>query len=496
VSPAEYPGITPVKFGVPKPRKMLSMSHLLAGHEMKTHNNTLANLCRGVGERVLFTNAKLDTPVTPRSVNIFEQKMASYRDQLYRTVGTQSPVSRGSFLNYYKGPRLATYTRAVASLTVKSLCPRDAILKTFVKAEKNNLSIKKDYVPRVIQPRSPRFNVELGCYLRPIEKMIYRAIDELFKGPTIMSEYNAYTQAANIHEKWSRFRRPMCIGLDASRFDQHVGPQALRFEHSLYNKIYRCSKLKELLKMQIYNRGIAVASDGMFKYSVKGRRMSGDMNTSLGNKILMCLMAKSYIDTLHIPIEFVNNGDDCLLILDRKHFDRLENLHEYFLMFGFNIVREDPVYQFEKIEFCQTRPVICNGIWRMVRNVRSCISKDVTCVNLGHNVEEYRGWLRDVAKCGESIAGDVPVLGAFYRMLYRLGNDSNYSRSHSQEWAYYHIASRNATLRTHTIDQEGRVSYYLSTDITPETQLSLEEYFDSICWGNNKRQLINLANII
>lgn len=472
------------------------MSHLLAGHEMKTHNNTLANLCRGVGERVLFTNKNLDRPVQPKAGNIFEQRLASYRDQLFKTVGTQSPVSRGQFLAYYKGPRLATYKRAVASLTVKSLCPRDAILKTFVKAEKNNLSLKKDYVPRVIQPRSPRFNVELGCYLRPIEKRIYGAIDELFKGPTIMSEYNAFTQALRIHEKWEKFSQPMCIGLDASRFDQHVGPQALRFEHSLYNKIFRCKTLAGVLKMQIHNMGVAVASDGMFKYQVKGRRMSGDMNTSLGNKILMCLMAKSYIDTLGIPVEFVNNGDDCLLILDRKHYRKLENLHEYFLDFGFNIVREAPVYQFEKIEFCQTRPVICNGIWRMVRNVKTCISKDVTCVNLGHNVQEYRGWLRDVARCGSSIAGDVPVLGAFYRMLYRLGNDSNYSRSHSNEWSYYHRASRNAKCRTNTVDDNGRVSYYLSTDITPETQLSLEEYFDSICWGKNKRQLINIAHIL
>jgi hypothetical protein len=495
VSPAEYPGITPVKFGVPKPRKILSMSHLLAGHEMKTHNNTLANLCRGVGERVLFTNSRLDKPAQPQ-VGIFEQRMASYRDQLFKTVGRQSPVTRGQFLQFYKGPRLATYKRAVDSLTVKSICPRDAVLKTFVKAEKNNLTLKKDYVPRVIQPRNPRFNVEIGCYLRPIEKQIYSAIDELFKGPTIMSEYNAYTQASKIHDKWLKFRKPICIGLDASRFDQHVSPQALRFEHSLYNKIYRCKKLAELLRMQIHNNGIAVASDGMFRYHVKGRRMSGDMNTSLGNKLLMCLMAKSYVDTLNVPVEFINNGDDCLLILEAKHYQLLDNLHEYFLSFGFNIVREEPVYEFEQIEFCQTRPVKCNGIWRMVRNVKTCISKDVTCVNLGHNVEEYRGWLRDVARCGRAVAGDVPVLGAFYRMLYRLGNDSNYSRSHSNEWSYYHRASRSATLRHESIDDDGRVSYYISTGITPETQLSLEEYFDGVSWGNNKRQLINIAHII
>lgn len=135
---------------------------------------------------------------------IFERKLGVYRDLLSNLIGRQSPVTHEQFLSYYRGPRLATYERAVESLRHRALKYKDSFLQTFVKAEKINLSLKADPVPRVIQPRSPRFNVELGCFLRPIEKKIYKKIDVMFGSPTIMSEYNAYDLASILHTKWSK----------------------------------------------------------------------------------------------------------------------------------------------------------------------------------------------------------------------------------------------------------------------------------------------------
>lgn len=462
---------------------------MLAAHKMKTHSNTLNNLIRGVGERVLYTNSKLDLPISPKS-GIFESRLASYRDRLSKMIGYQSCVTHDQFVGFYKGPRKSVYERAVAGLSVRGVRPKDANLKTFVKAEKNNLSLKEDPVPRVIQPRNPRYNVEIGKYLRPLEKKVYCAINELFGSPTIMSEFNAYRQAEVIKEKWDKFHQPVCIGLDASRFDQHVSAQALRFEHTLYNKVFKSGELAELLKWQINNRGLAVASDGLFLYKKKGGRMSGDMNTSLGNKFLMCLMGKSYIDTLPFACEFVNNGDDCLIITSKKNLSKLSGLSSYFKDFGFNIVQEKPVFEFEQIEFCQSKPVCSNNVWRMTRNVATCLSKDVTCVTLGHDVRQYRGWLRDVGKCGESIANDVPVLGSFYRMMKRLGSDAKYSTNAHKEYSWYHRMSLNSTCKADTPDDFGRYSYWLSTGILPDMQLELEKYFDQAVWGESERQLI------
>lgn len=466
------------------------MSRFLFGHNMQTHNNSLANLCRGVGERVLYINKDCVKPVTPKD-GVFEKRLASYRDRLSNGLGWQSPVNYEKFVDYYKGPRRLVYQRAVDGLLFEAVRPRDAMLKTFVKAEKINLSLKSDPVPRVIQPRNPRYNVEVGRYLKPLEHRMYDEIDKLFGSPTIMSAYNSYKQAEIIREKWSKFSDPVCVGLDASRFDQHVSVQALQFEHSIYNRLFRSRKLKWLLRMQLKNYGIARANDGFFRYEKEGSRMSGDMNTSLGNKVLMCLMAHSYISGLNFPVGFVNNGDDCLMITDRKYLNSMEGLEGYFKDFGFNIVRETPVTEFEQIEFCQTKPVCCNGIWRMVRNVRTCLSKDVTCVNLGHDVESYRRLLKDIGTCGLATAADVPVLGAFYRMLVRMGLDGKYAGQWNSEFNWYYTSSLNSRCLHSSPDEYGRYSYWLSTGISPDAQVQLEGYFDESVWGADKRQVIN-----
>jgi len=206
---------------------------------------------------------------------VFESRLALYRDTLVNDIGFQSPVTHDDFVGFYKGPRKLIYQRAVQDLALLPVRPRDAILKTFVKAEKLNFDIKNDPAPRVIQPRDPRYNVEVGCFLRPLEHKLYSAIDKIFGSPTIMSAYNAFTQATHLKRKWDRFTQPVCVGLDASRFDQHVSIQALEFEHSVYNRIFKSKKLAMLLRMQLINRGIARARDGWFRYETKGSRMSG-----------------------------------------------------------------------------------------------------------------------------------------------------------------------------------------------------------------------------
>jgi len=466
------------------------MSRFLLGHNVQTHNNSLANLRRGVGERVLFRNRELLRPVSP-TPGVFRKRLAIYHDALLREIGSQSPVAHDQFVGFYKGPRRLIYQRAADALALLPVRPKDANLKTFVKAEKLNFDLKNDPAPRVIQPRSPRFNVEVGCFLRPLEHKLYGAIDKLFKSPTIMSSYNAFTQAKLLKSKWDKFPNPTCVGIDASRFDQHVSVQALEFEHGVYNAIFKSPKLAWLLKLQIDNHGIARAADGYFKYNVRGSRMSGDMNTSMGNKLLMCLMSLSYLDSIHIPYEFANNGDDCLIFLDRKHLKKLGNLDKYYRGFGFDIVREDPVYEFEHIEFCQTKPVVSNGTWRMVRKPSVCLTKDVTSVNLGHDVEMYRRLLKDIGKCGLATCADVPVMGSFYRMLERFGVDGNYMGRWDTEYHYYYRSSLNAACKYSAPDAYGRYSFWMMSGISPDAQAVIEDYFDKSVWGADKRQFIN-----
>jgi len=470
------------------------MGNFIVDDNLNTHNNSVANLLRGVGERVLYTDRNLTKCVQPIP-GVFEKRLASLKRTIVRSVGRQSPVSRDQFVDYYKGPRRLTYERAVASLALKPICSRDARLKTFVKAEKINFTIKQDPAPRVIQPREPRFNVEVGKYLRPIEHKLYDAVDELFGSPTIMSKYNSTQLALTLKQKFDSIPKCAVIGLDASRFDQHVSTQALQFEHSIYDAIYKSTELARLLKEQLINIGVAKGSDGWFKYKKKGSRMSGDMNTSLGNKLLMCLMCKAYLDSKRVEYEFANNGDDCLVFIQRKHLGLLTDLDMYFKQFGFNMKCEKPVYNFEEVEFCQCKPVCSNNLWRMVRNVRTCLAKDCASVNLGHNIDAFRRWLKDVADCGAAFSADVPVLGKFYQMLSRFGTSGRYE-GHTSEFSCYRTMSKGMHLTHSEPDAYGRYSFWVSTGISPDNQIIIENYFDEAVWGGDKRQLITNIDYI
>lgn len=470
------------------------MGNYIVDDNLNTHNNSVANLLRGVGERVLYTDRKLTKCVQPLS-GVFEGRLASLKRTIVRAIGRQSPVSRNQFVDFYKGPRRATYERAVASLALKPICSRDARLKTFVKAEKINFTLKADPAPRVIQPREPRFNVEVGKYLRPIEHKVYDAIDGLFKSPTIMSKYNSVQLAGVLKAKFDSIPNCHVIGLDASRFDQHVSTQALQFEHSIYNEIFRSKELAGLLKQQLINIGVAKGTDGWFKYKKKGSRMSGDMNTSLGNKLLMCLMCKAYLDSLNVRYEFANNGDDCLVFIQGKHVGKMNTLDQYFKDFGFNMKCEAAVRDFEAVEFCQCKPVISNNIWRMVRNVRTCLAKDCTSVSLGHDVELFRRWLYDVADCGRAFSADIPVLGAFYNMLKRFGNKGGYE-AHTSEFSCYRTMSTGVHLTHTSPDDNGRYSFWIGTGISPDSQIIIENYFNTAVWGGDKRQLIENIDYI
>lgn len=69
-----------------------------------------------------------------------------------------------------------------------------------------------------------------------------------------------------IARKWLGFARPVAVGIDASRFDQHVSAQALEWEHSIYNSIFQSDELAMLLKWQINNVGFARCKNGCIKY--------------------------------------------------------------------------------------------------------------------------------------------------------------------------------------------------------------------------------------
>lgn len=463
------------------------------------HNSSLNNLARGVLTRVLLVKGQ---PSPKPREGIYGERVGYFRTLLLRRFSSTTPVSRQEFVDYYKGRRRTLYQRAADSLLHTGISQRDATIKAFVKAEFINSDDKPDPDPRVISPRDPRYNVEVGRYLRPIEHRIYQGIADIFGEPTVLKGFNAQQIGGIFSTKWNKYRDPVAIGLDASRFDQHVSVEALSWEHSVYNGIYRSKELRRLLSWQLYNNVVGHCRDGKLKYTTEGCRMSGDMNTAMGNCLIMCALVHAYLRERGIPGSLANNGDDCTVIFERKHLQKFQGgLSEWFLEMGFNMKVEEPVYNLEGIEFCQTHPVFVAGSYIMVRNFPKALSKDCLSLKLLDSPKVCRAWLDAVGQGGLSLTGGIPVYQDFYSAYIRIANtipDMPRTKQNSKRRNRVPDAEVTGGLawlssgmkrRYSNVSPETRHSFYLAFGVTPEQQLQLEGYFRAVHWRHSVLEL-------
>lgn len=385
----------------------------------------------------------------------------------------------------YNGPKRRVYERAWRSLQRRALNPGDASLRPFTKFEKQLLS----KAPRIINPRSPRYNLSLGRYLKKAEKHYFRAINKAWASHTdhtVIKGLNVQDSAKVLRQKWARFKRPVALGLDATKYDMHVGIEALQYEHGFYDLVFNDPFLRSLLAMQLYNRGTARCPDGEVKFKVKGTRCSGDLNTSLGNCLLMCALIYALCLELGIDAELANNGDDCVLIFEEEHLQKvLSAVPTFFRRYGFRMQVEDPVFEFEQVEFCQSRPVCLGGIWTMVRNVRTCLKKDPMCLIPIQNDRVWRKWLAAVGECGLATVPGCPVLQSFYGAFVRSGSKA---RSKFKDFVFKNTSMRERGLGLEpteiAVTDESRVSFYRAFGILPDMQVELEKYYDKVTIGS------------
>jgi len=304
---------------------------------------------------------------------------------------------------------------------------------------------------------------------------------------------NASLQATNLKMKWDSFNTPCAIGMDANRFDQHVSTPLLEWEHSVYVDCvplrYR-RKMQRILKWQLKNRVYGSARDGTLKYTVEGTRMSGDANTSLGNCLLMCAIIFNIASHLGIRISLANNGDDCVLIIEKQHEKMLRDcLKPIMKNFGFLVTIEPSVYIFEKIVFCQCQPVFDGIDYTMVRDPLKSMSKDLITVIPLPNQTQRQAWMRSVGMGGMSLTGGLPVLQEFYSCMIRSAGCHTKALKHKGlfQWGLYWLTL--GMRRTYKpVTTCARVSFELAFDISVECQMLLEQQFKnysfSFCRGS------------
>lgn len=481
----EHPQGRPVKS-----RRLFCLGGVGTSVRFGVHNNSLQNLRRGLIERVYYVeNDSKELEPAPKPLGDAFGSLEGFRKKLHHIVGTHSQVSPQRFVEFYQGRKKTIYQQAVSSLEGMAVQRRDSFLKTFVKAEKLNITRKPDPAPRVIQPRNVRYNVEVGRFLRNFEHYLYRGIDKIWGGPTVIKGYTV-EQIGNIARvAWDSFVSPVAIGFDMKRFDQHVSQAALKWEHQVYLDAF-CNDeyLAKLLSWQLENKGVGYASDGFIRYSVDGCRMSGDMNTAMGNCLLSCAIVWEFFKTRGIKARLMNNGDDCVVILEKECAAVVKaDMVKHWRKFGFQCELECDTDVFERIEFCQMRPVFDGSSYVMVRNPLVSLSKDSYSVGPWNSISHAKKWVNAVGLCGLSLTGGIPVLQSYYSAFVRNTKDINSSsilRDVSFASGFRELA-RFGRRSASKITEESRFSFYLAFGITPDQQRALESDYDAhiIDWG-------------
>lgn len=479
------------------------------------HSNTLQNVQRAVAERVLFVpsiNGGLQACPKPLSKGYLFNLMRPFQMSLQKSISNDTsfpipPLNDEQFCSTYIGAKKKRYEEACESLLRESATQRDAKIKSFVKVEKINFSSKPDPAPRIIQPRTFRYSAALGKIIKHLEKPLFKQIAKVFGGPTVLKGMDCIGQAKALLDMWDQFDSPVAIGLDASRFDQHCSVEMLMWEQTIWPMMTTSKEsLKRLMKWQLYNEGTAYVQDGKVKYKTNGSRMSGDMNTSSGNCLIMCGMVWTFCRQIGISkFRLANNGDDCILIVEGKHLKNVVlNLQGFFTKLGYTMKMDKPVYEFEQISFCQTQPIFDGLIYRMCRDPRVAMAKDLCCLlDITTNEHHKNVWYNAMHHGGLALTSGLPCWQSFYSMFPKTSETitkRETTLNSLEQSGMFRMISSDLSKFSKNITSEARYSFWLAFGILPDQQIILERRFEQMslrnCIRNDEQEYCELSLLV
>lgn len=455
-----------------------------------THDNTVGNVVHSVYERVMGRIGAngWEPTLLPAAGAFSSASLLRFRRRVVRRLPSLTlPISIDQFVDHYRGLKRKRYEGAAIRLKSRGVRRSDSYPSVFLKAEK----WAEMKAGRLISARSPEYNICVGRYLLPLERMMYEAMDAACGAPTIMKCYTPEQRAAVVKQHWEAFVDPVAVGQDFSKFDQHISRQALQYEHAFYNAAFgNDSELQKLLSWQLDTKCFANVKDGKVKYEVDGGRMSGDMNTAMGNCIISTALVFAYAEERGITIRAIVDGDDSVAFMERSDLNRyVEGIEEWMEHKGFRLTLEAPVYNISEVEFCQCRYVAAYPP-TMVRNPVKAITQD-------------HAWVEDISIThaevlaatglgGLALYGNMPVLGAYYDMLARTTTVSQRTLER--------LSFRDSWLRDARLGDGGRVepdehtrfAFWESWGICPGEQRALEERFEQTCLAS----ILRHANLI
>lgn len=388
----------------------------------------------------------------------------------------------------YSGALGRRYAEAARSLREEGLSGfQDSYLRAFLKAEKNRQP-QKLAKPRLIFPRSPRFNLEVASRLKPFEhwlwgRLVGRVLGVGVESTRLVAKGLTPRQRANlIVRKFRSLPDCVCFEVDGRAFEAHVGPAQLEQEHAVYRSAFPGDRrLATLLRAQENMSG--VLSCGA-KFTRPGGRASGDFNTGMGNSLVFLVEVVAALRGFGCVFDVLVDGDNCLIFL--RGADSAGVVRDFaarvLASSGHEVVLERPTNVLECIRFGGSAPVFLGPRlgWSMVREWERVISGAFSSHRYLSEPKYAREWMTGVAMCELSIARGVPVLQAW--ALWALRRLGHTRRVRADPFVDYFVrgawlAGEDAAVG---VSAEARLSFERAYGLTPEEQCALEDSFASM----------------
>lgn len=295
-------------------------------------------------------------------------------------------------------------------------------------------------------------------------------------------------------QKSSRFSKPRYLCGDCSSFDGHVSQAQLRAMHASYKAAMHLPKIyNKVFEAQLHNR---VGSRLGVSFESEGRRMSGDRDTGYGNTVLTAIMIKIAMRHAHIAkYELLCDGDDFVLIVEDDQGDVAKAITvETYRGLGHDLSFDIDTLLLPEVEFCQKHPIrIDNDHCKLVRAPAKVLSTSVAGPTHFDTEAGYRFLMSAVGIGDYYVNSNVPVLGEYARMLYRLSTGKHLTAEQAASEVeevrrslapsnplFQRLVSEKRLKVNDIVTHSARMDFYLAYGMCPNEQQCYENYFRGV----------------
>jgi len=485
------------KLGRPRSVVLTDLTNLGGDAERVVFTPTVDNLMaglRGRFELIAGPDGTWQQPPKPQEGSWAEVTKAFKLRARRKRRMMLSPMEYDQFIASLPSGKRDAYGRALIELERNGLLPKHTVVRLFIKKEKQAMKLQGGKwfypLPRLIRPMAMEYNLALGVYIKPLEKIIYSLIGDVMGGPSVSKGMDSFQIASVAHDKLtrlkSRFGRVAMLSCDIKKFELCVSVDAhkafIDFCCWMLTTKNHKDKLRKLLEKQLNVRFVSYCVDGVVKFKCEGTLCSGVMNTSLWAVLLMSIALIAVGDRLGlrpgIDYDFLSAGDDTnpfVPVVYLKKFTAM--LPEVFLELGFIIKVDAVTEEFSRMDFCQCRPVWDGARWRMVREPNAARSKDSLFI---HEVASEKQWnvaRGSIANCGLALCRGMPVMQSYYLFL---GQGLDLSKAERREDSGMGRLAHGLSAGIDGVTEEARFSYYVAFGVEPYKQWCLEQLYSTL----------------